>query len=442
MKKSIVLVQPFTHGRSTVRPLGLGYLASHLIKGGYRVSVIDNDIYRLSGKDLADRIISCSPDVAGITTNLLNKWNAIELAGILKDRVGYIVFGGPEASIRPEWFLREKNYFVSRGESEKGFAEFMKYAQGQTGLEGVKGFSFLNSQNEVINNPPAELEVNLDNIFFPDTELFEMDKYTNRFEGRLSTNIISSRGCPFKCIFCYHRLNGRFRQRSPQNVIDEMRLLKKRYGYTAFKFFDDNFTLKKTFIYEFCERLLEENMGIYWQCLSSARNVDEEMLRLMRRSGCRQISFGIESGSARSLKMMGKSSRVEDNARAIDLCRKIKIKSKAYITIGYPWEGHEDFMLTIDFIKKHTPDYAQAFIVYPFSNTDLERLVMQGGYHIDYEIIKGVRDLDVPSFETTNFTKEDLVNWRRRIVEAHTDALGKWGLRKIVHGLKRKFKKK
>lgn len=442
MTKSIILVQPFTHGKSTVRPLGLGYLASHLISGGYRVRVIDNDIYKLEHKDLAERIIFYSPDVVGITTNLLNKWNAVELAGLLKDRIGYIVFGGPEASLYPEWFLREGNWFVSRGESEKGLLEFMEYVEGASALEGIKGFSFLNNRNEVINNPARELEEDLDNILFPDTKLFEMDKYKSKFEGVYSTNIISSRGCPFKCIFCYHRLNGRFRQRSPENVIDEIKLLKERYGYGAYKFFDDNFTLKKTFIYEFCEKVLKENIKIYWQCLSSARNVDEDMLKLMRRSGCRQISFGIESGSARSLKMMGKSSRVEDNARIIDLCRQVKIRSKAYITIGYPWEQDEDFMLTVSFIKEHTPDYVQAFIVYPFFNTDLERLVTQGGYHIDYEIIKGVRDLDVPSFETENFKKEDLINWRRRIVEAHREGLGRPGLKKIVHGFKRIIKKK
>ncbi len=219
-------------------------------------------------------------------------------------------------------------------------------------------------------------------------------------------------------------------------MIDEIKSLKKKYGYGAFKFFDDNFTLRKSFIVDFCETLLKENLKIYWQCLSSSRNVDEHMLGLMYRSGCRQISFGIESGSPESLKKMGKSSSIEDNAKAIGLCRKMRIRSKAYITIGYPWETEKDFLLTADFIKDHTPDYVQAFIVFPFFNTDLERLVTAGGYRIDYDIVKGVRDLDIASYETENFDKETLKNWRKKILEIHKQRMGNSIFRKILHGLK------
>ena len=438
----IVLIQPLTHGRSTVRPLGLGYLSSALLQKGHKVRIIDNDIYKMTGKELAQKVISLAPDIAGITTNILNKWNALELGNLLSKDIMHIAFGGAQASLFPEWFLKKKNFFALRGEGEKNFALFAEYVSGSRPIEEVKGLSFINDSGVLVNNPPQELEENLDNILFPNTDLFEMDKYRIKFEGEYSTNIISSRGCPFKCIFCYHRLNGKFRQRSPENVIKEITLLKNKYGYGAFKFFDDNFTLRKKFVIDLSEKLIKEKTGIYWQCLSSSRNVDEEMLRIMYRSGCRQISFGIESGSEKSLKLMGKSATVEHNKKAIALCRKIGIRSKAYITIGYPWETKDDFKMTCVFLRKNPPDFVQAFLVFPFPKTDLENMVKERGSIIDYDALRGARDLNIPCFETDDFKKSDLIDWRSRIMDEHKRALTSIKFKKVFYEFANIFKKR
>ncbi|NQT07204.1 MAG: radical SAM protein [Candidatus Omnitrophica bacterium] len=416
---NITFVQPYTHGRTTLRPLGLGYLAS-VLKKDHNITIIDSDVCKIPLEAVAKKALSTRPDIVGISANVLNKWTGVSLAEMLKDSVKYIVFGGPEVTLSPEFFLTRENFYLLKGDAEKTLPLFIDFVNGGP-IKKVKILSYLRD-GKIINNELIELEENLDNIPFPDTDLFEMDKYQVQLHGKKLTNIISSRGCPFKCIFCYSILNKRFRQRSPQNIIDEMKMLNKKYGYEAFKFFDDNFFMKKEFVQEFCEKLHKNRLSVYWQCQGRVKHIDKDVLKMMYRAGCRRINLGVETGSPRSLKLLRKSSTVEANARAIDLCRKAGIETKSYLTVGYPWETKADVMLTVNFLKKHPPTNIQTLIVFPFPNTELERMVREKGYKIDPNVLRGARDLDVPSYETENFTKDDLIKWRKLIIDTHKNA--------------------
>lgn len=418
MNRKVLLIQPATHGRTTVRPLGLGYLSSYLLTNGYKVKIIDNDIHQYASQELRQLADAFVPEVIGITTNILNKWNAIEIAEAFSKQYPYIVFGGPQATIAPEEFLSKENYYVIRGEGEISFLNFLRAIEAKADLTDVKSLSFKSNGN-VSHNPLETPIKDLDTSPFPNINLFEFEKYKFSFQGKKSTNLITSRGCPFKCIYCYHRMNASFRQRSPENVIEEIKHLNKDYGFKAFKFFDDNFTLRKKFVVDFCEKLIKSKLKARWQCLSAAKNVGEELLKIMYKSGCRQISFGIESGCQKSLDLMGKRTTVNQNKEALRLCRKIGITSKAYIIIGFPWETKEDIRETACFLEENPSDYLQLFFATPFPNTDLEKMVLEKNYVIDTEILRGARDFNVPMFETENFTKEELIKMHKDITKTH-----------------------
>lgn len=393
----VLLIQPKTHGRSTVRPLGLGYLASALSAGGHVVSIFDNDLYGHTSGDIRDSVALARPDIVGITTNILNQWEARDIGRAVSGVCSSVVYGGPQATLDPASFLVSPVCQVIPGEAEETFVRFV-----DTGAY-----------------TPGGLQKNLDAIPFANMDLFEWQRYRWTLDGRACTNMIASRGCPLKCIYCYHQMNAVFRQRTVGNVLMEMRLLRDHYGFGAIKFFDDTFTMRRRWVEEFCRALLTERIGMVWQCIAVSRTVDADLIRVMAEAGCRQISFGIESGSQKSLDLMGKNTTIEQNRKALLACKRAGVRTKAYLIIGLPWETADDIAATRQFVAEVRPDYVQVFFATPFPNTDLERLVEAGGYEIDREALVGARDFNIPLFETEHFSKSDLLGWRLEIMDIH-----------------------
>ena len=411
----VLLIQPKTHGKTSVRPLGLAYLASSLLANGHSVKVFDNDIYGYRPEEIRGLERGWNPSFVGITTNILSQWNAREIGKHLSSKF-LVVYGGPQATIAPEDFVG-LNQRVLHGESERSLVALADIVEHGGNPECIVS---------------SQVEKDLDALPFPNTTLFDFQKYQWHLEGRPCTNLVTSRGCPFKCIFCYHQMNPQFRQRSPGNVIEEMNELTSDHGFRAFKFFDDNFTLSPRFVEEFCEALVRLDRGWLWQCIGAAKTITGPKAALMARAGCRHVSMGIESGSQRSLEYMGKRTTVEQNLQAVASLRKAGIKSKAYLMLGFPWETAKDFAATESFVREAKPDIIQVFFVTPFPNTDLRHLVEKAGYEVDTEALRGARDFNLPSFETENFTRADLIRWRHRILDIHRSVAGGGIIRRIL----------
>lgn len=427
----IQFVQPTTQRKSSVRPLGMGYLATILEQQGHQVRIIDNDVDQLDGPELKSKIDEFGPDVLGITANILNRPKAKRIAELYGEDMP-VVFGGPQPTLSPDEFCLKKNWFVLSGESEISFPNFLRTLETKGDFGEVRGLHFFH-EGKMVTNMPEGVIKNLDDVPFPSMEHFQYDKYRTYIDGVRATNIMSSRGCPFKCIYCYHNLLGNYRHRSPENVVAEIDMLRTEYGFQGFSFYDDNITVKRKYLEALCDKLENEQKGITWSCLSTVRTVQPDTLKKMGKAGCNLIAFGMESGSQRSLDKMGKGATVEDNRNVIRWCKEAGVKSKAYIMIGFPWETREDIEATARFLETSPPDEAQILVTTPMPGTELETLTQQMGYEIDsMDVLEDTRDFVQPTFETENFTREEIIDAYHELHDRYFAARKRRGKRHLV----------
>lgn len=364
-------------------PLGLGYLASFLRQHGVEVSLYEPEAQRLNGDAIRGIFAREQPDVIGITSATPNFHNAIELAKTAKAVCGAkIVLGGIHASALPSFIAqRYRDYFdyVVVGEGEQTLLELVQHVQEREVPLGVSGLCFWH-ERRVVQTPPRPLIQNLDALPFPardliPQQLFHPNAHNTRYERCVA--ILTSRGCPFSCSFCASGLTmgKKYRIHSAEYVLEEMTLLKQKFGAQQLLITDDTFTIDKERLVAVCEGMIRRKLNLKWFCFSQVTAVDEHVLPLMRRAGCYNIGFGVESGSSRVLKLMGKSISLERCARAIALSNAQGLKTQAFFVFGTPGETTEEMEVTIDFALRLNPTLAFFNMLVPFpGTTDFQRL--------------------------------------------------------------------
>lgn len=404
----VVFIQPgVENSGNNFLPLGIGYLAAFLTEHGHKVKIFDLEVQKFSDQELINEINEFRPDAVGFTVTITSMNEAIRLGKIFSVIYKWVLYGGPQASMDPESFLFAENIIVFRKEAELSTLEFCEALPKTNDFSNIHGISFLKS-GKVVHNKEREFIKDVNSLPFPARELYPLSLYEMYLRDRKATNIITSRGCPFECIFCYNMANRVYRPRSAENVLAELLSLKEKHGFQGFAIYDDNFTVNRRRLIDICEGLIGRNMKMVWRCYSRVDTLDESLLKLMKKAGCFEIAFGVESGSQKSLDLMKKSIKVEDSENIIKLCKKVGIASKAFIMLGFPWETKEDIETTISFIEKIIPDDAQFMCVTPMPKTELWRMVMERGYLID-------ENIDYPRLKnavygTENFTKDELDN--------------------------------
>ncbi|MCL4491011.1 MAG: B12-binding domain-containing radical SAM protein, partial [Nitrospirae bacterium] len=284
--------------RSKTVPLGLGYIASVLEKAGHNVKIIDYRIF-------PDRELE-KADVVGITATTPLIRGAWEIAREAKKKFNAItVLGGPHVSALPEESAKLPYIdYVVRGEGEDTIVQLCSILEQGKSAEQVLGVSF-KKDNKIIHHPHREFIKNIDDIPFPAYHLFPpLDKYTNPqpliSERTPAANIMTSRGCPFDCVFCYKGVYGRhYRVRSPENLIAEWKWLIETYNVKEIAIQDDMFNIKLDRAKNICKLIIKENLAIPWSTPNGIRAdfFDEELAVLMKEAGCYRIAFGIESGN-------------------------------------------------------------------------------------------------------------------------------------------------
>ncbi|KKQ27902.1 MAG: putative Fe-S oxidoreductase [Candidatus Magasanikbacteria bacterium GW2011_GWC2_37_14] len=419
---NICLIQPKTVGYDNFPPLGLGYIGTVAKVAGHSVKIIDLEIEQKKYADLIVEIKQHNPKLVGITSTIRSKKEALKIAELLKDY--NVVFGGPQSTSEPEEYLKRKTVeqiktFVLKGESEKTFLKLLDYLDEKISLEQVTNLVYKKGE-EVITSEAEPIIKDLDTIPIVDRSIFNLPRYNSKFFLKKATNIITSRGCPFRCSFCFHDFHGKiYRRRSAKNVIAEIEYLYNTFNYRAFIIYDDNFTVDKQRLIDICNLILEKKLKILWRCLSRVNVLDEYLMRLMKKAGCQEIAFGIESSSPETLLRINKMIKPEESAKAMSLCRKVGIVSKAYMMIGFPWETKKMIEDTIDFACQILPYDAQFSVLTPLPNTEIYDQTINMGYEID-------RDFDFtrfdPCFETENFTKEEIVTLQRKAVKKFNKA--------------------
>lgn len=362
----VALVRPRYHTHLITPPLGLGYLASALRRAGHAPSLIDGLALGLSPEDLTRRC--AGHPLVGIGCMSDHVPEVSELARLLKARGHTVVIGGPHATALPgDTLARTGADFAVVGEGEVSLPALVDAleAGAPPALPGV----FVLGQGM---SAPRTLVGELDSLPFPDWEAMHPRRYAIAPHGAFVKRfpvapMMSTRGCPCACSFCASpRLwEGRIRFRSPENVLDEIALLVRRFGVREIHFEDDNLTLRRSHAEAICEGLLSRGLDVCWSCPNGVRadTLDVGLLRLMRRAGCYALAFGVESGDQAILDGVGKGAKLEVVERAIALAGEAGFQTQGFFIFGLPGETAESIARTVEFARRSRLDRAQFLLL-------------------------------------------------------------------------------
>ena len=405
----ILLIAPpfkrFTGLVSNYFPLGLAYLATVVKRDVHEVRIFEadaavkptsldftdeyrrydwylrgvNDLNHPVWTEIRQLLTDYRPDLVGISSMTPQIASALRVADLCKeyDPDCYVVMGGAHPTVSPEQSIAYPAIdFIVRGEGEIAFSELIKAIDaGARDFSHIKGVSY-KQNGQVIHNPPSEFIEELDTVPFPAREdLMNIQNYTSEDMGMLLT----SRGCPYRCTYCYHPWKGKVHFRSIDNVIEEIKQVKRDYGTRQFAIKDDTFTVNRRHVTEFCERLIEENLDINWDCTTRVDRVDEKLLKLMLRAGCNVIKVGIETGRERILEAIRKGITLEQSREAATLFNQHGVFWSGYFMMGLPQETEKDILKTYEFMKELNPFYAGLGVYEAFRFTELFDLGVQMG---------------------------------------------------------------
>ena len=354
-------------------PLGLAYLAS-VLREEHEVKIVDSNILEYTMDDVRRELKKFNPDVVGITSVTPSIPQAYEVARIAKEinENCKVVMGGPHVTFLPEQTLKECEDIdiIVKGEGELTIKELVEFLEKGKSLKRVKGIAFRRGEM-ILNNEPRPFIRNIDEIPFPSRDLLPVEKY--QLNGKRYTTMITSRGCPFRCSFCSSSrlFGGYWRGRSPQNVLDELRIIYEDYEIKHIEFLDDTFTLDNKRAERICDGILKEKLDISWGASSRVDTITKKLAERMKRAGCWIIFLGIESGCQRILNMMGKRITIEQIKRAVKIIKKAGIKILGSFILGFPGETIRSIRQTIKFAKSLDIDYAEFSILTPYPGTPL-----------------------------------------------------------------------
>ncbi|MBN2383093.1 B12-binding domain-containing radical SAM protein [bacterium] len=400
--------------------LGLGYLATALIRAGHEVTVLDCILEGVDARAFAERLANQSYDLIGFqvyTFDVRYLSAYLEASRRVAPRA-VLVAGGPHPTAAPEEMLTEFPQLeaVFCGEAEPGLPllcerlaelgaagapQFPSWSQAGH-FEAVPGLVVRDGGGDFIRNQRRFVE-DLDATGFPAWDKLKPLAYPPAPQGTFTRRlpvapIIVTRGCPFDCTFCAgHLIAGKkLRSRSARNVVDEIEFLVREYGIQEIHIEDDNFSLNRKMVSSFCQELLAREIDVSWSCPNGLRldSLDQELVGLMARAGCYSIALGIESGSQRILDLMKKRLKVTEVTDKINMIRRSSdISITGFFMIGYPGETEAEIRETIRLSRTLDLDKVNfgAFMPLPGS-TAFNELKKQGRLHdLDYTRITEYR---------------------------------------------------
>jgi len=418
-------------------PLGLGYLAAVLEQNHHQVKIFDFSLNSVSTLESdVQQVTAFSPHLVGLTAMTSVYHSALETATLLKAYLGRpIVLGGPHATMCPERILNESPVidYIVRGEGEETVLELVEALRGDRDLSSVNGLTY-RRRGEVISNPDRELITDLDALPFPARHLFDLKRYgLCTPEGLPMATILSSRGCPYNCSYCFKGIVGRtYRQRSPENIIAELRQLIDEYGIRDFYFIDDLFTIDSRRLEAITAGLIAQRLDIRWQCLGRVDRVSAESLRQMYAAGCRRIHYGIESGNQEILRRISKGIKLEQVRSAVRWAKEAGIQVKGYFMLGLPGDTEETMQQTIDLAVELDLDESMFSLTTPFPGTRLwDELVKkrpETEYNQDFTRAYYYTNSDeqvLPFLNVSEVSDAVLGQWMRRAHAALSEAKAK-----------------
>jgi len=400
-------------------PLGILYVAAALRQSlPAEIRIIDLNIGGTTLEGLERILREEKPDVVGFSVLSFNLLNCMEVCKVVRraSPKTLICFGGWHPTLYPEETLGlGVADLIVIGEGEQTFCELIGALgqgvdAGNDALSGIRGMGYRSRDGSIKINERREPPRNLDDLPFPAYDLIDAEKYSHLLATTdNAVSIMTSRGCPQKCVFCDLRSTP-YRFRSPSNVLEEIRQHYDR-GVREFFIQDDNFTLSRKRSLEFCRLLMDSGIKIKYKISSRVDHLDDELLRALKLSGCYRVYLGVESGSQKMLDCLEKGITVDQIRKSFHLANLHGIDCCAYIMIGIPGEGDREIGETMMLVREIRPRHLQCSICTPMPKTRLyAKLMEEGAIKEDYW--RAFAKKPDPSFRTrfasTSFSGDEL----------------------------------
>lgn len=425
---------PFARLLEPMPVVGMAYLVSVAERAGHRVRAFDQFADQIPTAKLLGQVVAFQPDVLGLGVLTPSASMAAQIAGAVRSALPRctIVAGNIHADVMPKETLSRGSFdVVVHGEGERTFVELLA-ALGDgtppTDLGDVAGISYRDATGEVRRTAERPLIEDLDTLPYPAWYQFPVHAYglLPLADVAKPTLVLSgSRGCPYRCGFCsLLHAGSTYRRRDPEAMADEYEFVQRCYKVRQIGFVDPIFPLDKKVVMAFCESLLRRGMQrkVAWISETRVDRVDQETLMMMRRSGCRRLLFGIESGVDALLGNINKTFTTDRVRDTIALCRQERIQTVGLFMIGLPGETEEMTRRTIDFACGLDLDFAKFAITIPFPGSQM------------FEDLRKAGKLDRDDWENWTTFQPDpalLPYVDREVGPATLIRLQKWGTRRF-----------
>lgn len=389
-------------------PLLLAYTASLLEKNDFKVNLIDSPTLNLSEAEVMKNIEKEQPELVIINVAGVSMKNDLRFANDIKNHVdAHIGVVGPHISLIPEVIKNYENVeFIVKNEIEYSTLEV---AKNFPKLSEIKGIIY-KQNGKIIENPAREFIKNLDELPFPAYHLLPMKKYSHLlFKRKYFTTVLSSRGCPFGCNYCPYPLGfgDVWRGRSPENVIEELKLLQEKYKIKSVLFRDQIFTFNMERAENICDQIVKEGIDIDWRCEARIDRLSKELMIKMKKAGCQGIHVGIESGDPQILEKSAKVGlTLEMVEQRFKEANEIDLQLLGFFIIGLPEQTKQSVMKTFDMIRRMKVKRLWFTPIVPYPGTELYNIATKKGWlsSEDWSKFTG-RDVIM---RTDNLTMDDI----------------------------------
>lgn len=359
-------------------PLGILYISSYLEANGFANDVYDSTFSNLTA--LKTYIEETKPGIIGIYTNLMTKLNVLKIIQFLKSDTSLqnikIILGGPEVRNHKEKFLEYGADIIVFGEGEDTMLDLVKaWSSGvEPDLHNMQGIAFKGKEGIII-MPDRVLIRDINQLAFPNRKKINLQLYFDAWKqkhGFSMVNVNTMRGCPYSCKWCSRAVyGGSYRRRSAALVVDEIQWLQQNYRFDMIWFVDDVFTINHKWLNEFAAEIEKRKVAVSYEIITRSDRVNEEVLQLLKQSGCFRVWIGAESGSQKVIDAMDRRVKVEQVRETIKMVKACGMEAGTFIMLGYPGEEEADIKETLHHLKYSNPDYYTITVAYPIKGTPL-----------------------------------------------------------------------
>ena len=353
--------------------LGLLYLSAYLRRAGFTVDIFDSTFAERG--ELFERL-AAERGVLGIYTNLMTRRPVLDIIAVAKRHGWTVVLGGPEAANYPREYLAHGADVVVTGEGETTLEELLPAlaARGPHRLHGVTGCTFMDESGTMLTNAERIKIADLDSLPWPDRERIDQARYVDVWRekhGMGSVNMITARGCPYRCNWCSHAVYGySHRRRSYLDCAAELEHIMERWQPDQVWYADDVFTISHHWLYGYAKEVKRRGLRVPFETISRAdRMMKDEVLETLADMGCYRIWIGSESGSQRILDAMERGVTIEEVTWAAKAAKRYGIQVGMFLMWGYSGEQIEDIAATVELVKECQPDIYLTTVAYPIKNT-------------------------------------------------------------------------